>query len=80
MESLVRTDVRGAQLRLDFEEGIQLPGLVLFCVFLAGFLDGFSKVMIIRDRVALLVRTQNLRDFAFETVGIPFYGWVDGLP
>lgn len=70
MKSLVRTDVRGARLRLDFEEGIQLPGL----------LDGFGEVMIIRDRVAFLVRTQNLRDFAFELVGILFHGWVDDVP
>lgn len=80
MESLVRTNVRGAHLTLDFEEDIQLPGLVLLCVFIAGLLNGFREVMIIRDGVALLMRTQNLRDFAFELVGILFYGRVDDFP
>jgi len=79
MKSLMRTDVREAHLRLDFEEDIQLLSLILFCVFFTGLLNGFNEIMIIHDRVALLMRTQHLHDFAFELINIPFHDWVDDL-
>ena len=60
--------VRWPRIRLNFEKGIQLPSLVLFCVFLAGFLDSLGKIMIIRDRMTLLMRSDNLLDFSFELV------------
>ncbi len=69
----MRADVREALLGLDFEKRVQLPGLIPFCVFFAGVLNDFDELMIIRDRVAFLVRTQNLRDFSFELVRIYFH-------
>ena len=55
--------VRWARIRLDFQIGIQLPSLVPFCVFLAGFLNGLGKRMVIRDRMTLLVRPDNLTTY-----------------
>ncbi len=80
MESSMSIDVIRARLRIDVEECVQLPGLILIFVFSTGLLDGFGKVMIIRDRVAFLVRSKNRRHSSFELVGIPFHGWVDDLP
>ena len=55
--------VRWALVRLDFEKGIQLPSLIPFCVFLTGCLDGLGKRMVIRDRMTLLVRPDNLTTY-----------------
>jgi len=48
-------------------------------VFLASFLNDLDEIMIIRDRMIMLMRLNNLLDFSFELCDIFFHDWVDDL-